>query len=141
MIDKSKPKIKPVFTVDTEHPNRITLKPLLLNGHEWIDIQCVTDGDPGIPDVESRVAGGTKTLVGMMYRTERTRSQLKWLSVLTVIPVLAMIGTSMLTSDDPFGYQYILPAVAFIAGLILGSLPLLDKTEMREHRAWAKKET
>jgi hypothetical protein len=79
-------------------------------------------------------------LVGMMYRTGRTRSQLKWLSVLTVIPVLAMIGTSMLTSDDPFGYQYILPAVAFIAGLILGSLPLLDKTEMREHRAWAKKE-
>jgi hypothetical protein len=141
VIDKSKPVIEPVFTVDTNHPNRITLKPLLLNGHEWVDIQCVSDGNPGTPKVQSRVAGETKTMVLITDRAERTRLQLRLLSMLSAVPIVIIIGISMLTSDDPFGYQYILPVAAFGVGFILGSLPLLDKTEMRDHRAWAKKQT
>jgi hypothetical protein len=46
-IDKSKPTIKPEFSQETDNPNRITLKPLLLNGHEWIDIQFVSDATRG----------------------------------------------------------------------------------------------
>jgi hypothetical protein len=140
VIDKSKPEIEPIFTLDTGHPNRITLKPLLLNGHEWVDIQCVSDGNPGAPEVQSRVAGETKSMVGMMYRAEKTRRQLRWLTMLVVIPIFVIIGVSLLTSDqlDPL---YMLPAVAFAAGYLLGALPFLDKTEIGEHRAWAKKET
>ena len=140
VIDKSNPKIKPVFTVDTAYPNRVTLKPLLLNGHEWIDIQCVTDGDPGAPEVESRVAGETKSLVEMMYRAEKSRRHLKWAALLVIIPVFGLIGISVLTGDQFGDPLYMLPAVAFGAGYLLGSFPFLDQAEMREHRAWAKKQ-
>jgi hypothetical protein len=140
VIDKSKPTINPVFTVDTDHPNRITLKPLLLNGHEWIDIQCVSDGDPGIPKVESRVAGETKTMVGMMDRTEKARRHLTWSAMFFVICVFALIGFSLLTTAQ-FPDQDILPLVAFGAGYLFGSIPYLNQAQAKKHRSWEKKRT
>jgi hypothetical protein len=139
VIDKSKPKIKPILTEDTDHPNRITLEPLLLNGHEWIDIQCVTDGDPGIPKVESRVAGETKSLVEMMRRA--TRKPLKVIALVVIISISAVVITSVLATDPLDDPLWMLPAVAFAGGFMLGSFRLLDEAEMREHRAWEKKQT
>jgi hypothetical protein len=138
VIDKSKPNIKPTFTVDTEHPNRVTIKPLLLNGHEWIDLQCVTDGNPGVPEVQSRVAGETKSMIGMMDRAEKTRSKLVWLTIFCAIGVLGLSTISLFTTT-PFPDQEMLPFVAFGTGFTVGSIPYLNQVEMRRHRSWAKK--
>jgi hypothetical protein len=140
VIDKSKPKIKPILTEDRDHSNRITLEPLLLNGHEWIDIQCVTDGDPGIPEVQSRVAGETKTMVGMMDRAEKSRRHLVWSALFVVLGVFGLIGISMLTTEQ-FPDQDILPLLAFGGGYLFGSIPFLEQVEMRKHRSWEKKQT
>jgi hypothetical protein len=128
------------FTRDTDNPNRITLKPLLLNGHEWIDIQFVSDGDPRIPDVESRVAGETRSMVGMMYRAEKIRRQQTLAAILVVTSVLILTGISLFTTNQ-FEDQEMLPLVAFAAGYLLGSIPLLNQVQTRKHRSWARKQT
>jgi hypothetical protein len=140
VIDKSKPEIEPVFTVDTAHPNRITLKPLLLNGHEWIDIQCVSDGGPGIPEVKSRVAGETKTMVGMMDRAEKARRHRTWSLTVIVIGTFGLIGLSLFTTYQ-FPDQNMLPIVALGAGYLLGSSSLWNQTRATKHPAWEKKQT
>jgi hypothetical protein len=80
-------------------------------------------------------------MVEMMDRAEKTNRQLQLAALMAVIPVVVLITISMLTSDDLPIYQYILPIASFVAGHTLASIPQMDKTEMREHRAWEKKQT
>jgi hypothetical protein len=101
----------------------------------------VTDGDPGTPDVESRVAGETQTMVGMMDRVEKTRKHLTSLAIVIVILVFGLIGVHMFTTPQFNDAEYMLPLVAFGAGYLLGSIPFLQQAETRKHRSWAKKQT
>jgi len=47
------------FKVDTGHPNRVLLNPMLLNAGEWIDLQFLTDGAIEEPSVTARIVGQT----------------------------------------------------------------------------------
>lgn len=86
------------------------------------------------------MAGETKTIVGMMYRAERTRTKLKVIATVVILTTLALITTSALTNIDQFNDPlFMVPFLAFASGFLLGSFQHLDQAEMREHRAWEKK--
>lgn len=59
VIGQSSPSMTISFKVDTSHPNRVLLNPLLLNTREWIELQFLTDGPIERPPVTARIVGQT----------------------------------------------------------------------------------
>jgi cytochrome c biogenesis protein CcdA len=67
-------------------------------------------------------------MVGMMYRAEKIRRQQTLAAILVVMSVFILTGISLFTTDQ-FEDQEMLPLIAFAAGYLSGSIPLLNQVE------------
>ena len=72
--------LDPTFHVDTHHPRRVEVNPLLLNPGDWLDLQFVTDGRGEVPAAATRIANQTRPMGRGSLR--RPLSPLTWVGVI-----------------------------------------------------------
>lgn len=117
VVGESAP-LDPTFRVDTQHPRRVELNPLLLNPGDWLDVQFVTDGPGAVPSATTRIANQTRELRRGLPQKANDPSAAMQMAVIMLLGGIAF--TSILLLPDAYGLlRLLVPALSFGVGLLI----------------------